>query len=168
MPVNNNFTYYLPPYTSKVYFFSLFFIKIALNYGVETLFSCCIIILWYEICKQNRRTRAALGIYKQSISILCGSIWKTAHRKVNVDKKKCFPLPTSITWQIKQSGRTKLNCWRKKSACGLKVLTELYTDWEALFDGLNHRATNRFTLCLDEFPYLAKSSPELPSLLQKK
>lgn len=44
----------------------------------------------------------------------------------------------------------------------------IYPDWEALFDGLNHRATNRFTLCLDEFPYLAKSSPELPSLLQKK
>lgn len=43
----------------------------------------------------------------------------------------------------------------------------IYPDWEALFDGLNHRATKRFTLCLDEFPYLAKSSPELPSLLQK-
>lgn len=43
----------------------------------------------------------------------------------------------------------------------------IYPDWEVLFDGLNHRATNRFTLCLDEFPYLAKSSPELPSLLQK-
>ena len=43
----------------------------------------------------------------------------------------------------------------------------IYPDWDALFEGLNHRATNRFTLCLDEFPYLAKSSSELPSLLQK-
>lgn len=43
----------------------------------------------------------------------------------------------------------------------------IYPDWEALFDGLNHRATNKFTLCLDEFPYLVKSSPKLPSILQK-
>ncbi len=43
----------------------------------------------------------------------------------------------------------------------------IYPNWEALFLGLNQRATKRFTLCLDEFPYLAKSSPELPSLLQK-
>jgi len=43
----------------------------------------------------------------------------------------------------------------------------IYPDWEALFEGLNYRTTEQFTLCLDEFPYLAKSSPELPSLLQK-
>ncbi len=43
----------------------------------------------------------------------------------------------------------------------------IYPDWEALFEGLNYRTTKQFTLCLDEFPYLAKSSPELPSLLQK-
>jgi AAA+ ATPase superfamily predicted ATPase len=43
----------------------------------------------------------------------------------------------------------------------------IYPDWEALFDALNFRTQKRFTLCLDEFPYLAKSSPELPSILQK-
>ena len=43
----------------------------------------------------------------------------------------------------------------------------LYPDWETLFIALNHRTQNRFTLCLDEFPYLVKSSPELPALLQK-
>lgn len=43
----------------------------------------------------------------------------------------------------------------------------IYPDWEALFEGLNYRTTKQFTLCLDEFPYLAKSSPELPSVLQK-
>lgn len=43
----------------------------------------------------------------------------------------------------------------------------IYPDWETLFQALNFRVTERFTLCLDEFPYLAKSSPELPSLLQK-
>jgi hypothetical protein len=43
----------------------------------------------------------------------------------------------------------------------------IYPDWNTLFEALNFRTQERFTLCLDEFPYLAKSSPELPALLQK-
>lgn len=43
----------------------------------------------------------------------------------------------------------------------------IYPDWHALFEALNFRTQKRFTLCIDEFPYLAKSSPELPALLQK-
>lgn len=42
-----------------------------------------------------------------------------------------------------------------------------YPNWEALFATLNQRITKRITLCLDEFPYLVKSSPSLPALLQK-
>lgn len=42
-----------------------------------------------------------------------------------------------------------------------------YPDWESLFLALNHRTTDRFTLWLDELPYLAEQSPELPSVLQK-
>lgn len=43
----------------------------------------------------------------------------------------------------------------------------IYPDWQALLTALNHRTQKRFTLCLDEFPYLVKSSPELPALLQR-
>ncbi len=43
----------------------------------------------------------------------------------------------------------------------------VYPSWSALFEALNYRTQDRFTLCMDEFPYLAKSSPELPALLQK-
>lgn len=43
----------------------------------------------------------------------------------------------------------------------------VYPDWQALLTALNYRTTEKFTLCLDEFPYLVKSSPELPALLQK-
>lgn len=43
----------------------------------------------------------------------------------------------------------------------------VYSDWQTLFMALNYRTIERFTLCLDEFPYLVKSSPELPALLQK-
>lgn len=42
-----------------------------------------------------------------------------------------------------------------------------YPDWESLFRALNYRAESRFTLCLDEFPYMVEQSPELPSVLQK-
>ena len=42
-----------------------------------------------------------------------------------------------------------------------------YPDWESIFRAVNYRADKRFTLCLDEFPYLADQSPELPSMLQK-
>ncbi|MGM9785582.1 MAG: ATP-binding protein [Candidatus Cryptobacteroides sp.] len=42
-----------------------------------------------------------------------------------------------------------------------------YPDWESLFRALNYRTDRRFTLCLDEFPYLVEQSSELPSVLQK-
>lgn len=42
-----------------------------------------------------------------------------------------------------------------------------YSDWESLLRNLNHRADKRFTLCLDEFPFIVGQSPELPSVLQK-
>jgi AAA+ ATPase superfamily predicted ATPase len=43
----------------------------------------------------------------------------------------------------------------------------IYPDWETLFENLNVRLQSKITLCLDEFPYLVKNSPELPSVLQK-
>ena len=42
-----------------------------------------------------------------------------------------------------------------------------YPDWESMFRAVNYRTDRRFTLCLDEFPYLVEQSPELPSVLQK-
>ena len=42
-----------------------------------------------------------------------------------------------------------------------------YPDWETLLRAVNYRTDRRFTLCLDEFPYIVEQSPELPSVLQK-
>ena len=42
-----------------------------------------------------------------------------------------------------------------------------YPDWEVMLTSLNHRVTESFCLCLDEFPYLVEQSPELPSVMQK-
>ena len=43
----------------------------------------------------------------------------------------------------------------------------IYPDWETLFLSFNRTLQRRITLCLDEFPYLVKNSPELPSIIQK-
>ena len=42
----------------------------------------------------------------------------------------------------------------------------IYPGWDSLFRSLNTALRSRITLRLDEFPYLVKNSPELPSILQ--
>lgn len=42
-----------------------------------------------------------------------------------------------------------------------------YSDWETLLTQFNYRCEAGMTLCLDEFPYLVKSDPSLPSVLQR-
>ncbi len=42
-----------------------------------------------------------------------------------------------------------------------------FSGWEDLFLMLNRLTDRQFTLCLDEFPYMVKHSPELPSILQR-
>jgi uncharacterized protein len=42
----------------------------------------------------------------------------------------------------------------------------VYPGWDSLFRSLNTSLRSRITLCIDEFPYLVKNSPELPSILQ--
>lgn len=42
-----------------------------------------------------------------------------------------------------------------------------FSGWEELFLMLNRLTERQFTLCLDEFPYMVKHSPELPSILQR-
>lgn len=42
-----------------------------------------------------------------------------------------------------------------------------FSGWEELLLMLNRLTTEQFTLCLDEFPYMVKHSPGLPSVLQR-
>ena len=44
----------------------------------------------------------------------------------------------------------------------------IYPNWNVFFDTLNARTSEKFTLCIDEFPYLVRSSLDLPSILQNK
>ncbi len=52
----------------------------------------------------------------------------------------------------------------EKEVPGFSVPT--YPGWDSLFRSLNRSLKHRITLCIDEFPYLVKNSPDLPSVLQ--
>ncbi len=42
-----------------------------------------------------------------------------------------------------------------------------YPDWETLLRAMNNQINQRLIVCWDEFPYMVKSCPSLPSVLQK-
>ncbi len=44
----------------------------------------------------------------------------------------------------------------------------VYPNWGSFFDAINDRTSKKFTLCIDEFPYLVNSSNDLPSILQNR
>ncbi|MDR1593145.1 MAG: ATP-binding protein [Prevotellaceae bacterium] len=41
----------------------------------------------------------------------------------------------------------------------------VYPDWTVLFENLNLRVQKRLSICIDEFPYLVKSEPNLPAII---
>ncbi|MFA5817255.1 MAG: ATP-binding protein [Bacteroidales bacterium] len=43
----------------------------------------------------------------------------------------------------------------------------VYPTWDSLLSQLNRRCKKGTLICLDEFPYLVKSAPELPSIIQR-
>lgn len=43
----------------------------------------------------------------------------------------------------------------------------IYPTWDALFARISELSHRPFTLCMDEFPYMVKSSPSLPGIIQK-
>lgn len=56
------------------------------------------------------------------------------------------------------------------SAIGEKIIgfdSVVYPNWESLFINLNNVVKQTITICIDEFPYLVKSSAGLPSVIQK-
>ncbi len=43
----------------------------------------------------------------------------------------------------------------------------IYPDWESCFLTLDDRLNRKVTIIIDEFPYMFKNAPELPSIIQK-
>ena len=49
---------------------------------------------------------------------------------------------------------THLDVYKRQVFPDFDKLT--YPDWESMFRAVNYRTDKRFTLCLDEFPYLVE------------
>lgn len=43
----------------------------------------------------------------------------------------------------------------------------IYPDWESLLTSISARVEKKHVVCIDEFPYLVKSEPSLPSVIQR-
>ncbi len=42
-----------------------------------------------------------------------------------------------------------------------------FQNWDAFFEYLSHKANERLIVVIDEFPYLVKGDPSLPSIIQE-
>ncbi|MDE7471433.1 MAG: ATP-binding protein, partial [Paramuribaculum sp.] len=62
-----------------------------------------------------------------------------------------------------QLGMLKAQISEKFPAIGLAD----FSGWEELLKMLNTLTYKSFTLCLDEFPYIVRHSPDLPSIIQR-
>lgn len=62
----------------------------------------------------------------------------------------------------------QLDLLKESLAVKFPELTNInFRSWEDLLIMVNKLSKEKFTLCLDEFPYMVKHSPELPSVLQR-
>lgn len=138
-----------------------------MNYGVETLF------LWYIILaamkfvdriEEQKRLKTALEGQQPTFTVIYG---RRRLGKSTLIKKVLTG--QDIYYMADQTERShQISLLAKAIALLMHDFDKvIYPDWDALFTALNYRTEKRFTLCLDEFPYLVKSSPELPALLQK-
>ncbi len=138
-----------------------------MNYGIKTLFLPQIIFEQMKfVDRENeiKRLRLVLSQEKSQFVIIYGRrrLGKsTLIRHVLADNDLYF-----MADQTEESQQLALLA----KTIGTKIPDfdkVVYPDWETLIVTLAHRTTQRFTLCLDEFPYLVKTSPSLPSILQR-
>lgn len=62
----------------------------------------------------------------------------------------------------------QLNLFRDQLSVKFPEISNInFEGWEEILKLINSLTVERFTLCFDEFPYMVKHSPELPSLLQR-
>lgn len=136
-------------------------------YAPKSLCLQCIIFLkmkFVDRIEESARLKSALALDKPSLVVVYGRrrLGKsTLIRRVLTERDVYFLADKS------ESQHQRALC----SKVVAQILSDFdkvsYPDWETLFRNINYRVTERFTLCLDEFPYLVNQAPELPSVLQK-
>ena len=114
--------------------------------------------------KESARLKSALALDKPSLVVVYG------RRRLG----KSTLIKRVLTERDVYFLADKSESQHQRTLCS-KVVAQIlpdfdkvsYPDWETLLRNINYRVTERFTLCLDEFPYLVNQAPELPSVLQK-
>lgn len=116
--------------------------------------------------KDIARLRTALARERRQFIVVYGRrrIGKsTLLKKVLDTERKDFYFLADQTSEANQRQR-----FAQMASVHFKGFNQVnYPSWDALLLSLNERTQERFTLCLDEFPYLVKSSPSLPSVIQR-
>lgn len=67
-----------------------------------------------------------------------------------------------------RESRLQINAFANQANQFIKDFNRvIYPDWESVLLSLNRSLSRLTTICIDEFPYLVRNSPELPSVIQK-
>lgn len=114
--------------------------------------------------KEKQRLSKAIGSNKAKLIIIYGR-----RRCGKSTLIKNVLKPSDIYFMAQQSDPA-IQRMQLANTIGIKVKgfeSAVYPDWESLFTNLDNVIKEPITLCLDEFPYLVKVSPDLPSIIQK-
>ena len=113
--------------------------------------------------KEIKRVKNALGKDQSQLIVIYG------RRRCGKSSLLQYVLPAGAVF-FSADLREKplqINALAKQIEQVIPVFSKLiYPDWESLFMNLNTSLNERTVICIDEFPYLVKNSPELPSVLQ--
>lgn len=140
----------------------------ALKYGVETLFLYssiyCSNMKFVDRKNEIARLTKTLASNESKLIVIYG------RRRIGKSTLIRQVLSTSkdIYFQADETQLTnQLHLLAKTIATIIPGFDHAtYPNWTSLLEAFNYRITEKITLCLDEFPYLAKSFEALPSVIQ--
>ena len=115
--------------------------------------------------KESKRLKQVLNAEKSTFTVIYG------HRRLGKSTLITRTLGENDVYYLADQTNAKLQreVMAKMIASIIPGFDKvIYPDWNVFFDMLNDRTIQKFTLCIDEFPYLVGSSSNLPSILQNK
>lgn len=119
---------------------------------------------FYDRHKELKRLKDALTGKHGKLVVVYG------RRRIGKTRMLQQLVKTSDIYFIADQRETKLQIvsFAKEVASRIETFDKVtYPDWEVFFMSLAQRAAKGTTIFIDEFPYLVRSAPELPSVLQK-
>ncbi|MDR2969324.1 MAG: ATP-binding protein [Tannerellaceae bacterium] len=116
--------------------------------------------------EESKRLKQVLGAEKSTFTVVYG------RRRLGKSTLLCRVLKQDDVYYLANETEAGLQRELLAKMVASTVISGfdrvIYPDWNIFFDTLNERTVKKFTLCIDEFPYLVNSSPDLPSVIQNK